>query len=394
MDVVNHSPCFLRDTCHRWVDDSLPTEFRTRMRIKITIGNSNRKMIITPGFCFRHSKTVPTRFLGVDPWVQEYHNAQIRHAFCCIKLMWNPVSENGLDQFETSNLSAMAGFEGLNTISLPSIISDAIALCQALGERFLWVDRLYIVQDDEDSKKEQICAMDLIFNSATFTIMAALNSRTSDMGLPGCPGRPRLPSALRPRLACLASGHNLFSADDLRACVNTSLWNRRGWTFQERLLSRRRLFITESQVIFECTRYEELSYMPPHFHSLTAITRSKSCVFKLSCTACTSRSVDNGEENLSQSWSSLDGTWRLPLWNNQNPSDSEIRYDEAIIRSGELRWGYYEKCVRDYHLRHLARNTDVLNAFTGVGNVLARGLDTRMVFGLPGKYFTSALMLI
>lgn len=49
--------------------------------------------------------------------------------------------------------------------------------------------------------------------------------------------------------------------------VNSSLWNKRGWTFQERVLSRRAIIITDFQTIFTCSQgvaYEELTYSLPH----------------------------------------------------------------------------------------------------------------------------------
>jgi hypothetical protein len=39
---------------------------------------------------------------------------------------------------------------------LPATVQDAILLTEALGISYLWVDRLCIVQDDEDSQKQHI----------------------------------------------------------------------------------------------------------------------------------------------------------------------------------------------------------------------------------------------
>jgi hypothetical protein len=56
---------------------------------------------------------------------------------------------------------------------IPQTLRDAIKLVADLGERFLWVDRLCIVQDDHSAKHSQLAAMATIYGKAYFTIIAA-----------------------------------------------------------------------------------------------------------------------------------------------------------------------------------------------------------------------------
>jgi Heterokaryon incompatibility protein (HET) len=56
---------------------------------------------------------------------------------------------------------------------LPRTIADAIALCEQIGERYLWVDALCIQQDDEKDKARQIRNMGCIYRSAVLTIVNA-----------------------------------------------------------------------------------------------------------------------------------------------------------------------------------------------------------------------------
>lgn len=46
-------------------------------------------------------------------------------------------------------------------------------LVRALDERYVWVDALCIVQDDNDSKMQDIHNMGALYANATFTIVAA-----------------------------------------------------------------------------------------------------------------------------------------------------------------------------------------------------------------------------
>jgi hypothetical protein len=59
---------------------------------------------------------------------------------------------------------------------VPKTISDSINFVRQIGERYLWVDSLCIVQDDRDQKHELIDNMDLIFSGALLTIIAATGS--------------------------------------------------------------------------------------------------------------------------------------------------------------------------------------------------------------------------
>jgi hypothetical protein len=55
---------------------------------------------------------------------------------------------------------------------IPKTIADSIALVPLLGERFLWVDALCIVQDSNTTKIDEINKMAAIYASSVFTIIA------------------------------------------------------------------------------------------------------------------------------------------------------------------------------------------------------------------------------
>jgi len=65
---------------------------------------------------------------------------------------------------------------GTTTAPLPQTILDAIGIPNLLGERYLWVDRLCIVQDDAATKHSQIHHMSSIYANAHFTLVAAVES--------------------------------------------------------------------------------------------------------------------------------------------------------------------------------------------------------------------------
>ncbi|KAK0714414.1 heterokaryon incompatibility protein-domain-containing protein [Apiosordaria backusii] len=119
--------------------------------------------------------------------------------------------------------------------TLPQTLQDALAVTHGIGLRYLWVDAMAIVQDDDDDKDEQISQMHRIYLGASFTIVAA-NAVTSLDGFLA-PREKYRPSIISARL-----DDNVFreilavpKPDTLR---EYNLFTR-GWTFQETQLSTR-----------------------------------------------------------------------------------------------------------------------------------------------------------
>lgn len=62
---------------------------------------------------------------------------------------------------------------GNGDVLIPKTIRQSMQLVALLGERYLWIDRLCIVQDDETHLHHQISIMASIFHQAYVTIVAA-----------------------------------------------------------------------------------------------------------------------------------------------------------------------------------------------------------------------------
>ena len=147
----------------------------------------------------------------------------------------------------------------INLDQISRTISDAAVVVEMLGERYLWVDALCIIQDDQDDLATQIPVMGQIYTRSLVTIMAAA-SNDSDSGLPGINTQVRSAQRISEPLnggvllsTCIPKyrriGEDLGWTMDY---LNNSKWNTRGWTFQEKVLSRRCLFFMEEQVYWEC----------------------------------------------------------------------------------------------------------------------------------------------
>lgn len=141
---------------------------------------------------------------------------------------------------------------------VPRTIREAIRFCQLIDERYLWIDSLCIIQDDEikmetgawtnADKLAQIPKMNIIYGAAALTIIAACGS-DSNAGLPGIH-----PSDTRTVQTVGKIGDQFFASlqyDPMQAFWR-SAWVSRAWTFQEFLLSRRHLIFLPEQVVFHC----------------------------------------------------------------------------------------------------------------------------------------------
>jgi Heterokaryon incompatibility protein (HET) len=153
----------------------------------------------------------------------------------------------------TTNLQRLSSFAALlNEPDIPNAILDAMRAVSLLGERYLWVDSLCIVQDDEETKGANINQMWAIYAGACVTIVAA-QGRDASHGLRRLPG-----STWSGKLV-----QQFFKVGDDETVVERIFdlepgdgpqthWHTRAWTFQELLFSTRLLIFEKDSVRWEC----------------------------------------------------------------------------------------------------------------------------------------------
>lgn len=130
----------------------------------------------------------------------------------------------------------------------PPTISDAIELTKALGYTYLWVDRYCIVGEDIQERRLQIAQMDRIYAGAEATIIAAAGG-SPDHDLPGISKR----TSYQQGCSIINGQLHAVIPPDPALEIKASKWNSRAWTYQETILSKRRIIFCERQVYFECS---------------------------------------------------------------------------------------------------------------------------------------------
>nr|RBQ84793.1 hypothetical protein FVER53263_12937 [Fusarium verticillioides] len=199
--------------------------------------------------------------------------------YVALSYVWGSSEEARQSRFERrltrENLSRLQQPNSLGGISTPQTIKDAMYVTEQVGERYLWVDAFCIVQDDPTDLGHQTARMDLIYSRALFTVLAACG-KDSNSGLAGLPSNPR--DVYQRQVKVSSSGLHVTPLVTLTEedTLQYSSWNTRGWTFQERLLSRRSLIFTNKQVYWCCdaTTWEEESLLD--IPGSTAFARSHS----------------------------------------------------------------------------------------------------------------------
>ncbi|KAM6478222.1 heterokaryon incompatibility protein-domain-containing protein [Trichoderma sp. SZMC 28011] len=243
--------------------------------------------------------------------------------------------------------------------SWPQVVRDAAAVVTELGFRYLWVDRFCTSDERPQEKREHIQRMDEIYGGAAFTIIAAAGENAMH-GLPGVGSTSR---PAQPKYKFTTSNITLVSSlQDPRLLIERSTWYTRGWTYQEGLLSRRRLVFTEQQMYWECdgmTCPEALDLPFEFYHD----TEEK-------------RMYDFVRPGLFNGVSYMDGSWeqwkKLPQKMGEASTLSVFReVDQHIVK---------------YTRRDLSRDEDSLDASLGVWrdleSTLGRGKLSNLV-GIP-----------
>jgi len=162
--------------------------------------------------------------------------------YAALSYVWGPAPSGG-------SQAAAAGQRTFQLDEVEPVVEDAIRVTLGLGYEYLWVDRHCIDQNgDESVKQAQLRNMNRVYANAEVTLVAAAGQDPS-AGLPGAhDDRPR-----KAPLCARVKGHVLVGVPPNPATlVTSSTWATRGWTYQEALLARRRLYFTDREMSYEC----------------------------------------------------------------------------------------------------------------------------------------------
>jgi hypothetical protein len=234
--------------------------------------------------------------------------------------------------FKTTKEKYCSMLESLDIDLLPAVIRDAIAFCHAIGMRYLWVDSIYIVQDDIDDWAREAAKMAAVYGRSLLVLSATTSANASQGFIFNQEIKLKKPPIALP----WHDPHSKTSGEIYvgRQCEgfarmgSASPLMKRGWALQERLMAPRMLHFG-SQVFWECwelIRYEDARLDDEIFN--------------------TSRMYEDSKE----------GSWRRPPHHRVKDRWSKFLY-----------WGW---AVEEFSRRALTDPMDKLAAVQGVADAL------------------------
>lgn len=252
--------------------------------------------------------------------------------FVALSYVWGSNPQPALLAGTRAEIDEMKSYGGLPASRMPKTIEDAIDICIRMGERYLWADRLCIIQDDPEDKKHQIKAMGDIYSSAQIVLVAAYGDNM-EFGIPGIRTPRKIVQHSENFLGLRITNLIRDVKDD-----PLDLWATRGWTYQEAVLSNRRLYFTDNRAFFECER-----------------------------------SICHEDQF------------------NSEESRNELFSTRLIIPEDRSRFQSFARHIRHYTSRNLTYRSDAHNALYGISSSLYKEADA-FVNGLPVADFDRALL--
>ncbi|KAK4164610.1 heterokaryon incompatibility protein-domain-containing protein [Cladorrhinum sp. PSN259] len=191
---------------------------------------------------------------------------EVHVKYAALSYCWGPPED--AQQQSTLTIAKLASLrQGISYKQLSPVMRDAVSVCRKLGIRYLWIDALCIIQDSRADWEQESQQMSRIYEKSHLTICAMASASCLEGFLPD---RPRAKEfrytsplsssktlqtggafSLRP-----VPGYDLVEllappASDtapLDQDMFLSRWNERGWVFQEKSMSPRKLYFGHSMI--------------------------------------------------------------------------------------------------------------------------------------------------
>lgn len=188
---------------------------------------------------------------SVGPYLYITQEQKIRQGrYVCLSYCWGP-----RPAFTTSSTTLIERKRGIPVESLPRTIKDAIDITRMFGIRFLWVDALCILQGTNKEERldweRESENMANIYGNAFLTLSAAASSN-SEGGIFTVPSKLDFFSCKIPFSATPNEGIVFVTPLPPISPPMMEPINKRGWTVQERVLSRRILVYGTDEMSWQC----------------------------------------------------------------------------------------------------------------------------------------------
>lgn len=268
-----------------------------------------------------------------------------------------------------SNLEAHQ--HGIPLDSFPQTLQDAIRVTRALNLKYIWIDALCIIQDDDLDWAEQSAAMTDIYQGCALNICAA-QSRDCNEGL-----LPKISSH-----SCVVADSSASKARKMLAIIgrpdpfpSTGILETRGWVFQETLVSLASLQYTGQGIEWFCCIkcYDRNGTLKRSWGQIHPVAT----------------------QNVKQTWLKF-LNMRQRLADSLVPDESHYRYIEKsrqphFLCTQEENAHTWHDLISDFSRKELTRKSDKLAAVAGIATHFSDMLDSPYHAGIWKNHFLPGL---
>ncbi|KAI0966028.1 heterokaryon incompatibility protein-domain-containing protein [Xylaria arbuscula] len=297
----------------------------------------------------RQSTPLPNRVLDVGDsdcsQVRLYGTENEPVKYMCLSHCWGATQV-----IKTTAATLQQHKDGIAWTDLSTTFQHAITFARKLGIQYIWIDSLCIIQDSEDDWRAESSRMADIYENAHITLAAT----KSGSGAGGCFSIAS-PECKAHELRCDdddGTPHSIYVRrnlhDDYKIGTNNNLLLRRGWVFQERLLSPRILHFSAQELYWEC----------------------------MEAAACECSYISGSKEKESQRLSSVS---EYLLRHMLGKISHAIKLSSVSPQVLKDRW---HEIVEEYSYLDLTFEKDKFPALSGVAKQMQRVRDARYVAGL------------
>jgi hypothetical protein len=268
-----------------------------------------------------------------------------RTKYTALSYCWGSENE-ATSQLRTTTSNLAEHYQKIAMTSTTRLVQDAVKLARAISIRYLWIDALCIVQDDNDDWNRESAQMGLIYTNAYI----AFCTPTVSSCLEGFLERPAavnigFRSQLRPSIHGTYSIRYQDTQHKFELEIDSDItpeylalayggeWSKRAWTLQEHHLSTRRLYFGFTHIHFHCSK---------------------------------GKSTEPGWKDASKTHN----TFR----------DQVLDYRQS--RNRELLFEKWDEIIHDYVRREATHKTDMFPAISGLAKMMATEINDKYVAGL------------
>ncbi|KAK3489515.1 HET-domain-containing protein [Neurospora hispaniola] len=211
------------------------------------------------------------------------------HAYVAFSHCWGKsealkLLQDDLDKGTRGNIEELRSL--IQVQSLPTSYREAISVSLALGFRYIWIDSLCIIQNSHNDWAKEAAMMEDVYANSSLNLCASAAADSSEASFQRRDRGIFVPLDIEPqwtgilhhddqerKLGPLPSylhriKFKLVNASMYNSEITNSPLNLRAWVVQERVLSRRHLFMTCNQLWWECHDMFACEVFPevfPHF---------------------------------------------------------------------------------------------------------------------------------